>query len=184
MPYALNPDLEAVGDPNQLPLPGVIPPGEDTLATITTLARRLVALDDEIALVTANLERLAKEHRDIAEQKLPDLLNGVGLSELTAHDGRKITLKTDYYASISKARAAEAFDWLRARNMAGVIKEEVTVPPAAREQLTARLIPFETRESIHPSTLRALVKEQLEADPNFPRELFGVHVVDKVVVKN
>ena len=44
------------------------------------------------------------------------------------------------------------------------------------------LIP-EQKESIHPSRLRAWVKEQVEAGNDFPMELFGAYVGQRAEIK-
>ena len=49
--------------------------------------------------------------------------------------------------------------------------------------LEAEGIPFTSDLSVHASTLKAFVKERIEAGTEFPRELFGVHVATKAVVK-
>ena len=42
---------------------------------------------------------------------------------------------------------------------------------------------YSTKEAIHPQTLNAFVREQLEAGINLPPELFSVHRVSKAVIK-
>jgi hypothetical protein len=167
----------------QLVMDRVVPPNDDTLSTITRLGRKLVELLDTKAQQTAQLETIDDAIRDIAEKRLPDLLEAVGLTELQLTSGQKIQTKVDYYASIPKGTASAAFLWLRSKNMGAIIKEVVTVSPNQKEYLTSVSVPFEVVESVHPSTLKALVKEQIEAGNEFPRELFGVHVANKVVVK-
>lgn len=163
----------------QLTIPRVMPQQEDTLQTITNLARQLVNLQEQEADQAKALEETQAKIKDIAEKRLPTLLEAVGLTELRLNDGKKVTIKTDYYASPK----AGAYEWLRQHNMGAVIKETVVVDSSSKERLKEAGIGFESKEAIHPSTLKALVKEQIEAGNEFPQELFGVHIADKVVVK-
>lgn len=172
-------DIPGLEGEQQLTIQGVMPQAEDTLQTITNLARQLVALQETEAEEAKALEDTQAKIKDIAEKRLPTLLEAVGLTELRLNDGKKVTIKTDYYASPRDG----AFAWLRERNMGAVIKEVVSVPSTMKERLHELGIGFEVKESIHPSTLKALVKEQIEAGNEFPQELFGVHIADKVVVK-
>lgn len=169
--------------PGQMVMERVVPPEDDNLATITKLSQRLIELSEQMDKQALDLKKTEDEIKDIADKRLPDLLNAIGLSELRMSNGRKVSLNTRYFASIPKAKAEEAFNWLRQHNMSGVIKEALTVPVAAKTQLMEKGIPFQVDASIHPSTLKALVKEQIEAGNDFPRELFGVFVADTVVIK-
>lgn len=175
-----NPDLEDV--PEQLHFPEVARQKDDTLTTILSLANRLIAVRERVIECERALAEATDEMRSIGERQLPDLMAGLGLTELKLNNGQKIGIKTDYFASIPKATYTEAFDWLRARNMGGVIKEELSVPANFKEALAGHGVPFDLKRSIHPSTLKALVREQIEAGNDFPRELFGVHVANKAVV--
>lgn len=178
-----NPDLEDATDSGQLTLDSVVPFQADALTVIAHLSRRLVSLQEEATRQSNALDETNAAIRDLSEKRLLDLLNSVGLKEVQTQAGSRILIRTDYFASIPKARANEAHAWLRARNMGSIIKEALTVSPAMKEALVESRIPFSVEQNIHASTLKALVREQIEAGNEFPRELFGVHVVDKVVVK-
>jgi hypothetical protein len=168
--------------PGQMTMTRVIPPGEDLLHTITKLGDRLVQLLEKHEQVTNDLEELEAQIKQVSETQLPDLLASVGLTQLRMASGRTIGTKTDYHAAISKANAERAYAWLKENNMGGIIKENLLVKPDQRERLMRAGVNFDTSASVHPSTLRALVKEQIEAGTDFPRELFGVFVANRVVV--
>lgn len=174
--------IPGLDDP-QLPLPGVSSQQEDLLSSITRAATRLVELNALKAEQEKALEKTESEIKDLSERALPIMMTSVGLESLNMRDGHKIKIKPEYFANISKARAKQAFEWLRQNNSGSIIKEEITVPVALKEMLAEAEIPFESNESVHSSTLRAFVKERIEAnDSSFPRELFGVHVSEKAVV--
>lgn len=178
-----NHDLEEAPDPGQMILESVAPIQDDTLRIITHLARKLVLLQEEATRQTKALDETNAVIRDLSEKRLPDLMNSVGLAELQTQTGTRLLIRTDYFASIPKALANEAYAWLRTRNMGSIIKDSLTVSPAMKEALVEAEIPFCVEQNIHASTLKALVREQIEAGNEFPRELFGVHVMDKVVVR-
>lgn len=171
-------------DPKQLTMERVLPPQSDTLGTILTLGKRLLEVRQVQEELRKSMDKFEAEERELSETRIPDLMNAVGLTELRMSSGHVISSKVDYFASIPKAKRSEAFDWLRSKNMSGVIKEVITVDKERKEALIAATIPFEVKEDIHASTLKALVKEQIEAGNEFPRELFGVHVANKIVIKD
>lgn len=168
----------------QLTLPGTEPTGTDTLHTIIKLAGRLAELEAELKTREEDLKKLKDEIEQVSTKSLPDLMQSLGLTEIRITDGRKIRMSTEYYASIPKIRMAAAAEWLRERNMGGIVKEKILVNPDYKERLVENMVPYTIDESIHPSTLRAFVREQVEAGKDLPHDLFGVHVVNQAVVKN
>ena len=169
---------------NQLSIPGT-EEKDPTLGTIIRLSKKLASLADDIEAAEAALKKQQEEYANLAEKLLPDVMMGVGLTELKLVDGRMVTVKPEYYASIAKDRMEAAADWLKANGMGGVVKGSLTVAVEHQAKLAELVVPFQINSSVHPSTLKALVKEQVEADnKEFPRELFGVHVVNRAVLKN
>lgn len=172
-----HPDLE------QLVMPELVPPQPDALGTLVALSKRLTELEDlRLAQVEA-LEKIEKEQKDLSERLIPDLLTATGLTEFRLTSGQVVKLKNDYFGNISVARAEAAFAWLRENNMGGIIKEQITVSPEAKAALEAAEVPYESKLSVPAPTLKAFVKERVESGNEFPRELFGVHVATKAVVK-
>lgn len=180
----MNDSIPGLEEPEgQMVLEAVVPQQEDNLTTILNLCRRLVELNDRAYGLTQDLTEVTEAQKDIAEKRLPILMDALGLNELKLNSGQTIRLKTDYFASAAKSTSPEALAWLGERNMDGIVKSEVIVSEQDMERLEAADIPFEVKSSIHPSTLKAFVKERIESGEEFPQELFGVFVADKAVVK-
>lgn len=172
--------MDPLPDPAQMEIPET--KVDDTLQVILNLCQRMVKLQEEIATDEEALKAKKDALAQIDEKLLPDLFASTGLTELNFR-GRKISAKTEYFANISKANKDAAMDWLRRHNMGGIIKSELRLSADHGEQLAAAGIPFQRDETIHSSTLKAFVREQVEANnPDLPRELFGVYVAHKVVV--
>ena len=49
--------------------------------------------------------------------------------------------------------------------------------------LKSRGLAPEVRQSIHPSTLKAFVKEQLTTGKDIPSEPFGIYIGSKAIIK-
>lgn len=140
-------------------------PSDSELATIASLAEEQVLLEDEITNLNEIINKKVGKFREIAEVKLPEAMRDVGLTSITLESGKTVTLKDNIYASISKARQEEAFKWLRDNGHGSLIKERVV------------------NESVHSGTLKAFVREQLQAGKPLPLKLFGVHEVTVAVIK-
>ena len=85
-----------------------------------------------------------------------------------------------------------AYDWLVRNGHEGLIKNEVLLKFGRDEDvvvnetvdaLKSRGLAPEIRQSIHPSTLKAFVKEQLSSGVDIPSEPFGVFVGTKATIK-
>ena len=114
------------------------------------------------------------------------------MSAFALADGSQVTLKPTYGASISKAKEEAAFEWLRQRNEADLIKNTVTVrfnkeqdneAKALVDDLRKKHMEPEQASTIHPGTLRAWVKGRVEDGLELDMELFGVWVGQRAEIK-
>ena len=166
---------------------------DDDIAGIAALAKRAKELEKEVE----DLEQVMKERKDqlrkLTEQSIPEALAQTGMKGFVMDDGSKIELKAFYSASISAARKAEAFQWLRDHGMDDIIKNTVSVRfGRGEDELCSRLLgllgdqgyPAEQAEKIEPMTLKAWVKEQVERGNEFPTELFGAYMGQKAIIKS
>ena len=166
---------------------------DDDIAGIAALAKRAKELEKEVE----DLEQVMKERKDqlrkLTEQSIPEALAQTGIKGFVMADGSKIELKPFYSASISAARKAEAFQWLRDHGMDDIIKNTVSVRfGRGEDELCSRLLgllgeqgyPAEQAEKIEPMTLKAWVKEQVERGNEFPSDLFGAYIGQKAIIKS
>lgn len=208
---------------SDVPSTGNVPDIEDTIAAAIADATGGVTKADTVQTkaigdlavrqlqLTARLkeyEQLSKtiseELKKISEYDLPNAMAEAGMKEFTLLDGSKISIQRVYAASVKVADRPMAFQWMRERGHESLIKTEVNVPLGkgaheAAEKIMAELqaqFPEYTpqlEESVHWQTLRAFVKEQVEAeelaaqqgetvaDP-LPREMLGVYIIDQAKI--
>jgi len=146
-------------------------PPKNDLQSVAGLAAEL---RDKAALVDRaenNLRTAKEEYNEICNKLLPSAMDSLGLSELTLDDGTKIGVETFYQASISKDAKDAAFDWLDSEGHGDIIKHEVKVSlkkgqreeaeTACRALTDAGLDP-NVDMSVHTSTLKAFVREEIE----------------------
>lgn len=175
--------MPQIPDTAQLTMPAVLPEQPETLKILMNLCNAL----DSLVEYKERLEEKTKEANERIQQLstklIPDMMMSIGMSEVTLNTGRRITLKPDIHASVSKERMAYALVWLRNHNMDSIAKQSIKLDVAFAEAIEQTGLPFTREATIHPSTLLAFVKERLAAEDNatFPRELFGVHEGTKAV---
>ena len=168
---------------------------KDLLQRISDMAETLIAKQEEVADDEATLEAAQKELLKIEREDLPALMAEAGMKEITLSSGRKLSIKADCAVSISTENKVRAFAWLQAHGYGGIIKTLVEVQFGKGEhdqavQVAAQLKtkytknPVAVDESVHPSTLKAFVKERMAAGNPVPVDLFGAYFFDKAVISD
>lgn len=156
---------------------------ENALAELSKLADEQAQAAARVADLEAQLEKARDEFRDISERRLPEKMDELGMEEFKTKTGLKIKVKEVIRASIPKPRQGEAFRWLRENGFGGLIKRAIAVKFGKGEDETAEKLAHDLAEkyevednaSVHPSTLKAFVSEQLADGHEIPMDLFGVH---------
>ena len=163
------------------------------LSGISALAKRAKQLEKDLEDQETVLKEKKEQYRKLIEEAIPEALAGLGMKSFKMEDGSSIEVKSFYSASISEARRAEAFEWLRTNNFGDLIKNTVSVRfgrgeeqlcQRVMEMLTSSGFPVEQAEKVEPMTLKAWVKERVEKGSEFPSELFGVYIGQKATIKS
>ena len=159
-------------------------------------------LADKIKELQAQQEQLQQQEDAIKQKKkdieylsgevIPTMLSEMGLSFLKLQDGSSVEVKTNYSATITQAKKAEAFNWLRENGLGDIIKNEISVSFGRNEDNKAAdyaelaksrgLDPMQ-KLKVEPMTLKALVRERIEAGKEMPTEIFGVFSENKTTIK-
>ena len=159
-------------------------------------------LADKIKELQAQQEQLQQQEDAIKQKKkdieylsgevIPTMLSEMGLSFLKLQDGSSVEVKTNYSATITQANKEKAFNWLRENGLGDIIKNEISVSfgrnednKAADYANLAKGQGFEPQQKlkVEPMTLKALVRERMEAGKEMPTELFNIYVGNKTTIK-
>jgi len=156
----------------------------DSLKQISGLAALLREGHAAVDAATESLSRLKAEVRQIEEEDLPELMRELGLSEIKLEDGSSVKVVDEVDCGISIERRPAAHAWLADNGFGGLIKsagvvevgrnepDEAGAAAAKMHDLLGRDAAF--NESVHASTLKAFIKEQMAAGVTIPMELFGI----------
>ena len=165
---------------------------DDQLDSISKLANEAASLERKIA----DTEQLLKDHKQslhkITDEQLPEALETMGLQKFTLKDGAEIAVKPIYAASIPKDRKEEAFQWLRDHAFGDLVKNNVTVTFGRGEDTIAKdfvnmcgaqgFTPSQL-EKVEPMTLKAWLRERVEAGDAVPLDLFGAFISQRATIK-
>ena len=162
------------------------------LAAVSRLAQEAAGLEAEIAEAEKLLKEKKKLLYSITDERLPEALEQMGLQKFTLTDGAEISVKPIYAASIPVARREEAFQWLRDHEFGDLVKNNVTVTFGRGEDETAKdfvglcgaqgFVPSQI-EKVEPMTLKAWLRERVEAGDPIPLDLFGAFISQRATIK-
>ena len=167
----------------------------DKTASIQSLAdqiQMLEGLNKRIETSEKNIKDLKKEHDRLSGEVIPTMMAEMGLAHLKLADGSTVDVKPNYSASITLANREAAFNWLRENGLGDIIKNEISVSfgrnednKAADYAALAEERGFQPTQKlkVEPMTLKALVRERLEAGKSMPTEIFNVFVGNKTTIK-
>lgn len=163
----------------------------DELKEITDLAKKQIELQDQIAQMEQELSRLNDRLNKVRGELLPQAMDRVGMKKFMTQDGSSITIKDEIFASIRNGKIDQAAAWLDGIGCGDVLKDEVNVKFARGQASIARSILALAEQlgvsaieklSVHPQTLKALVREQRAKGRDFPEEIFAIHDAQKAII--
>ena len=167
----------------------------DKTKNIQSLAdqvQMLEGLHKRIETGESSIKELKKEYQRISGEVIPTMMSEMGLSELKLSDGSHLKVSTTYRATITEANKETAFNWLRDNGLGDIIKNEILVSfgrnednKAASYAELAKGQGFQPTQKmkVEPMTLKALVRERIEAGKEMPTEIFGVFSENKTTIK-
>ena len=163
-----------------------------SLQTLADQVEKLESLQTRLDLQEDNIKNTKKQLEYISGEVIPTMMSEMGLSHLKLMDGSTVDVKPNYSANISVANREKAFNWLRENGLGDIIKNEISVSfgrnednKAADYAALAEERGFQPTQKlkVEPMTLKALVRERLEAGKTMPTEIFNVFVGNKTTIK-
>jgi hypothetical protein len=164
----------------------------DNIQSLADQVERLEKMNRGIEKTEESLKEQKKQKDHVSMEVIPTLMSEMGLAELKLVDGSVVTVKPNYSASITVANREAAFNWLRNNGLGDIIKNEISVSfgrnednKAADYATLAQERGFQPTQKlkVEPMTLKALVRERIEAGKEMPTELFNVFVGNKTTIK-
>ena len=155
----------------------------DNAKALSDQVTKLQVLEDEIVEQEKKLKELKRNQELLSGEVIPTMMTEMNISTLKLADGSAVEVKPVYGASIPIAKKEEAFNWLRSNGLGDLIKNEVTVSFGRNEDNKAAEYadlaqgqgyqPVQ-KLKVEPMTLKALVRERIEAGQDMPSDLFNV----------
>jgi|ERR1700761_1044933 len=157
-------------------------PTTEKLKELKEAVERLLEVRKGIETLADRLKVGMTIAEKLEHETLPLIMQECGLSEFATEGGIKIKIVPVYSASVTDERKPEAWQWLKDNDYGSLIKNKFSISFGMGEEeatqqlkvtLTEAHIPYEQKEDVHASTLKALVAELYEKGVEFPEKVFG-----------
>lgn len=162
------------------------PLGENSLASLRALVQTQLDLEARVAGLEEQLKEAQEALTEVQDRRLPALMEALEVEEHTFSGGLTVKIHTSIQGSLPKESKAEALQWLEAHGHAEIIKREITANFGRGEEDRAAELqrylrerypdfPVKMDRSVHPSTLKSFVRQQLSEGVALPMRAFGVY---------
>ncbi len=151
---------------------------------LSDLVRKLRSVEKDIEDAEQHLKALKQEKHKLSVENIPVLMDEMGMERIDV-DGVTVSRKMIVHASIPVDRKEEAFAWLRENGLDDIIKNDVTCSFGKGEDnvagdvvglLQERGFDPKTKTHVHPSTLKAFVKERVTDGKPIDLDMFGAYI--------
>ena len=148
-------------------------------------------LEDQVAAAENHTKDLKEKAKQLSNFDIPKMMQEMNVTKLKLKDGASIEVKPFYGAHITPDKQEKAFNWLREHGLGDIIKNDITVTfgmgednKASEYANLAQGKGYEPVQKIgvHPSTLRAVVGERLEAGREMPSDLFKTYAGNRTKI--
>ena len=164
----------------------------ENIQSLADQVERLETLNREIEVAETQLKQKKKNYEHLSGEVIPTMMSEMGLSHLKLMDGSSVDVKPHYSATITVTNREAAFNWLRNNGLGDIIKNEISVSFGRNEDNKAadyaalaaeRGFQPTQKLKVEPMTLKALVRERIEAGKEMPTEIFNVFIGNKTTIK-
>ena len=159
---------------------------------ITDSCNKLLETQKKIEATEEELRKLKDVETTLSEQTIPNLMQQAGVELIKLEGGISVEVKPFYSARIPASKSEEAFQWLRDNGHGDLIKNQVSLEFGMKqdneaksivEELKSKGLPVKQKTTVHPSSLRGFVREQIQdLGKDVPADLFGTYVANKTKI--
>ena len=163
----------------------------DAAKSLSGKVIKLKNLEDEISNAEESISKLKEKANALSEFEIPKMMEEMHITKLKLKDGEAVEIKKIYSGSIPPENKEAAFTWLRDHDLGDIIKRDITVTfgqgednKASEYANLAQGQGYEPVQKIgvHPQTLKAVVRERLEAGREMPSDLFKTYAGNRTKI--
>lgn len=174
-----------------------LPPaaGDNLLARISGLARDLLTAELEVERAEEALSAAKARRQHLSEKQIPELVQEAGLmAKFTTREGLEVQIKDLIRTSVSEESMPVAVAELERRGAGRIVKHQFVIEFGKGDEAWAskfqrdllqrkKPLAVKRKDHVHPQTLQAYLREELEAGAEIPYEKFGAQKVSVAKVR-
>jgi hypothetical protein len=160
-------------------------PTDNEIKSVGLLVQKQCDLEDEIEALEKKLKTTKEALRKVSWEQLPEAMFSLKCTSFELADGSKVEVGETLRCSITKANEEWCFNWLRESGNGDLIRNVVSTTFGVGEETSAEMLgvyldsnkqPYDQKQSVHPSTLKAFCGVELdEREPDEEwRKHFGI----------
>ncbi len=164
---------------------------EDQGSALANLVKAAQDADANIKYYKEQQNIAQKDYDQIIRELIPAAMDSMGLESVSV-EGNSITLQPFVYARITEDNKDACFSYLRGRGLDDIIKNEVKVTFGKGEDNEAgaflddavnKGLSVDNKKTIHPSTLKAVVKDEMSQGRMSEKDLEAFSVFSGIEAK-
>lgn len=158
-------------------------PPVDSLEKISALVEQVRASEGLIGIWECRIAAEKAALKILLEVAIPEAMLAVGMRDIGLADGSRVKIESFHYGSITAKTKVKAHQWLEEHGFGGLITRKVNVEFGKDSEgyagLAAYIKSFNLRctekEGVHPQTLGAFIRNQVEKGEPVPQDLFNIY---------
>jgi len=165
---------------------------EATLERLINLVDQQLELEEIIEDMNADLKDRVKELNKVAIFDIPEIMDQLGVEEITLKNGRKVNVKESLYCSVPKKNLSEVAKILIENGYETLLKEDVVIPlDVTDKELKANVLDalarvgvnYEETFKVNTGSLKKAIKEMLEDGESIDLGMFGAYIKKESKIK-
>jgi len=166
---------------------------QESLESVSSLLQQQLKMETEVEIAEVELQSKKDKLRKLSEEIIPARMTELGMSSTTMVDGSKVDVVENIYVSIPKDpdKSQACYEWLENNGLGDIIKNQVGMSfgkgeneDAKKLEETIKNLGFipEVKVSVHPSTLKATVKQLVKDGKSVPDNVFNLFIGQKTKI--
>jgi len=165
---------------------------EATLERLMAFVNRQLELELAVVQIKETLKEAEKEYNKISLLEIPEIMDSLGVEEITLKNGRKVSVKENLYCSVPKKNMELIAKILTDNGYETLLKTDVIIPLDATDRelksevfrvLESSGVDFQEKFGVNTASLKKAIKEMLAEGVDISLDTFGAFIKKEAKIK-
>lgn len=162
---------------------------KNDLSELVLECNKLMSIESKLIKLKVEFGGHHTEYIKLSRETIPEMARRLGVTSTELSDGTTIKINTDLKCSLSKELRSEALEFLNENGQGGAIKKKVELSKLDDSDYSKAILTLEESnigysisETVHPATLKKIVKQLLDNSELENHSLFNVFEFQETIV--